>query len=112
MTKEYQKWLIMEEISWRQKSRISWSKDGNKNTSFFHKIVGMNVKNNFMDRLLIDDSWVMGPKEIEDRVVEFYILLYSEPFECRPTLEGLQFKRLSVDQRDNLEKYFSEEEVV
>lgn len=58
----------------------------------------MNGKNNFMDKLLIDDSWVTDRKEIKDRLVEFYTSLYSEPFECHPTLEGLQFKRLSVDQ--------------
>lgn len=68
----------------------------------------MNEKKNVLKRLLVDNEWVIEPKEI----VEFDSNLYEEPFDCRPTLEGLQIKCISFTQREELEKDFSKEEVL
>lgn len=41
---DFKKWALREEIMWRQRSREVWLKEGNKNTSFFHKTTNSHRK--------------------------------------------------------------------
>ncbi|XP_077237086.1 uncharacterized protein LOC143878724 [Tasmannia lanceolata] len=74
--------LLHEEISWRQKSRVKWLKEG------------IRTRHIFMPWLVLG-----GGK------------LYSSDGSLRPTPEELVFKRLDEDQCRVLEKPFEEEEI-
>lgn len=52
------------------------------------------------------------PQAITNIVVDFFSSLYKEPFGDRPILEGLHFKCVSEQQKEDLEKPFMDEEVL
>ena len=52
--KDYKKWVLLEEISWRQKFREVWLKKGDKNTGFFHKMTNAHKRRNYVDIININ----------------------------------------------------------
>ena len=54
--KDFKKWALMEEISWRQKSRETWLKEGNKNTGFFHKMENSNRRRNCLKKIKVNGT--------------------------------------------------------
>jgi len=48
--------ILQEEISWRQKSRILWLKEGDKCTKFFHRIANSNRMYNAIESLSVNGS--------------------------------------------------------
>jgi hypothetical protein len=53
---ELERSTLMEEVSWRQKSRVLWLREGDKCTKFFHIMANSNRRRNTIDSLLIDGT--------------------------------------------------------
>ncbi|XXG72211.1 hypothetical protein AAC387_Pa07g1359 [Persea americana] len=102
----------MEEISWRQKSRVSWLKEGDKNTRFFHWMVSSRSKINFVGRIRKCSRILESPHEVKGEVARLFETLYTDDFGARPKLEGLSFPSISLEDRSWLERAFEEEEVL
>ena len=49
------KWVLMEEIHWRQLSRELWLKEGDRNTCFFHQMANAHQRNNSLDIIKINE---------------------------------------------------------
>jgi hypothetical protein len=82
---ELEKSILMEEVSWRQKSRALWFREGDC-MKFFHKVANSNRRKNSIDSLLIDGT--LSSKEISEHIVQFYKELYTEQFNWRPLLDA------------------------
>jgi hypothetical protein len=61
--------LLMDEITWRQKSRALWLREGDHNTRFFHRIANSNRRFNTISRLLLDGVVTSDQTEIGDGLV-------------------------------------------
>jgi hypothetical protein len=103
--------LLQEEISWRQKSRVRWLKEGDKCTKFFHQVANANCRNNYIESLIVNGSPTSDPNIISDHIVGFYESLFSEPLGWRLRLNNLEFDRLNVEEASSLEDPFEEREV-
>ena len=109
---ELEKTLRLDEISWRQKSRIKWLKEGDKNTKFFHRIANANRRKNFIDHMCQGGETWESQEEIRKGIVKFYKGLYAENTNWRPVLGGLDFNSIEEEDAGHLERPFEEDEVV
>jgi hypothetical protein len=107
--------LFQEEVSWRQKSRALWLKEGDRNTSYFHRVVNSHRRNNTMAVMMMDGNRTEDPAVITNHIVQFYKTLYSEQYQGKPIrlfapmMENLN----SIDEGERvwMEREFGEEEV-
>ena len=95
VVRELEKCTLMEEVSWRQKSRVMWLKEGDKGTKFFHSITSSNRRYNSIDTLMIGDNPSSNPAEISEHIVEFYQKPFTEQCNWRPMVHGISFDSIS-----------------
>ncbi len=63
----------MAETSWRQKSRATWLKEGDNNTSFFHRMANSNRRKNYLGSLEVDGCLYEDKEDIKTQVENFII---------------------------------------
>ncbi|XP_059626980.1 uncharacterized protein LOC132269744 [Cornus florida] len=97
---------VMEKISWRQKSRALWLKEGNNNTKFFHHLVNAHRRGNHIGRIQVDRVTFYKEEEICKGIVDFYSRLFTESVGWRPLLAGLHFDSISSEESSILEEPF------
>lgn len=66
---------------------------------------------NYISKLQIDNMWMEEKEAIKHHVVNFYMDLYRNPRIQRPKLDGMEFRRISKEQRAWLDRPFTEEDV-
>ncbi|RVW26396.1 Transposon TX1 uncharacterized 149 kDa protein [Vitis vinifera] len=108
---DYKKWALLEETSWRQKSREIWLKEGDKNTKYFHKMANARARKNFLSKIRINEVTLSSSDDLKEGVCRAYKSLLSEPGDWRPNINGLIFKELGEGLASSLEVVFSEEEI-
>ena len=107
---ELEKVTLMEEICWRQKSRVLCIREGDKNTKFFHCIANAHRRFNSIDRLMVDGELSLDLEVIAGCISHFYRQLYVETVAHRPLLD-VEFSCILEEDALWLDSPFDEEEV-
>lgn len=76
--------LDQEELLWKQKSRLQWTMEGDRNTKFFHVSTLVRRHRNRVDALKINNHWCTDPDQLRDHVSGFYNSLHCDGVD--PTL--------------------------
>ena len=110
LAREYFKyWSLLEEVSWRQKSRELWLKEGDRNTGFFHRMANAHRRKNCLKKIKINGSWYEDETAVKTGIVEAFQGLLSNPGGWRPILSGLCFNPIEEETVARLEDRFTED---
>ena len=103
-----EKLTLLEEISWRQKSRVLHLREGDTSTKFFHRMANPNRRNNGIESLMVDGILSSYQGMIADCITQFFMNLYLEQQVVRPFPEVLVFPRIFGDNANWLDRPFEE----
>lgn len=98
---------------WRQRSRIIWLNDGDKNTTFFHTTTTIRRQKNIIKRIIRENgSWVEEDDEVKDVAVEFFRDLFttSTPARIDKVVDKVS-RRVTTVMNQNLTKDFTAVEI-
>ncbi|RVW40734.1 Transposon TX1 uncharacterized 149 kDa protein [Vitis vinifera] len=108
---EFNHCVILEEISWRQKSRALWLKEGDSNTKFFHRMANARRRGNFISSLTVRGIRLSKEEELKEGIGSYFKSMFEDPIVRRPEVESGLFNTLDSLDNDILERQFSIEEV-
>ena len=75
---DIEKLTLLEEISWRQKSRVLHLREGDANIRFFHRMANSNRRNNGIESLMVDGRLSSDQGMIANCITKFFKNLYSD----------------------------------
>lgn len=105
--------LHREEIMWRQRSRINCLREGDRNTSFFHRKSNWRQSKNSIKRIKGENgNWTDDPEEITKIANEFFKNLYTKDSTvCPEEILDLIHAPITEDINKELCREFSEDEI-
>ena len=113
--KEVEEWELREEIFWKQKSRVDWLQEGDRNTAFFHNTVkARRFRNSITSLVSTIGDQLFSKEEISLEATSYFSHLFSkeEPIslgETRAILNCIPHLVSSSMNRDLLKPIMLEE---
>ena len=82
---DFKEWAVLEEVSWRQKSREIWLKEGDRNTGFFHRMTNSHRRRKSFSSISINGRRLFKEAEVREGLVgAFKSLLSASNNWCPP----------------------------
>lgn len=95
-----------------QKARVNWQLQGERNTKFFHKVIGKRKARNQILRLFVNNQWVTNPSEVKNSLFEhFRNFLGADDFVKVFNLGTVELSALEEEESRELIKEFTMQEI-
>ena len=107
----YKKWVLLEEMHWRQKSREIWLREGDRNTDFFHRMANSHLRKNAIIIIKVNGVWLTEEQKIKEGVAGAFQSLFSDNMVRRADKASLPFVSLTPKEARSLEVSFKEEKI-
>ena len=95
----------------RQKARIKWLKEGDRNSTYFHRLINHRRRKNAIPGIFMDGVWIHEPCRVKNAVVLYFKDRFLEDCSNRPTLDGVYFSSLDLRDKESLVSIFNELEI-
>ena len=105
--------LDKEAKMWRQRSKIAWLRDGDRNTRFFHSKASQRCRRNYITKLHdASGGWCSSQDQVNATIVDFYQTLFtsSNPSNFEEVIETIPHV-VTDEMNDMLVAAFNIEEV-
>jgi hypothetical protein len=105
--------LHREEMMWRQRARVMWLNEGDRNTKFFHKKANWRQAKNKINRIRdTSGNWTDDPENIKEIANSFFKDLYSRDAHiCPDEIIDLVHSPITEEVNASLCAEFSDEEI-
>jgi hypothetical protein len=111
-TDHMQELLYREELLWLQRSRITWLKEGDWNTKFFHQKVVWRARNKIKKLRDEDGVWKDAPTDMERMATSYFKELFTrDPSLNNEELIAMIQEKVTVEMNEELCKEFTDEEI-
>ncbi|GJZ53263.1 RNA-directed DNA polymerase, eukaryota [Tanacetum coccineum] len=94
-----------------QKTKIKWSIEGDENSSFFHGMLNKKRNQTNIRGIMVDGVWKDHPSDIKKEFLLHFQNRFDKPAERRAIIEMCYPRLLSSEQRDEIEREVTKEEL-
>jgi hypothetical protein len=103
--------LYHEEMLWVQRSRVTWLKEGDRNTGFFHQKAVWRARKNKIKKLKDNDgTWKDAPTDMERMATSYFKELFTkDPSLNSDHLVSLVENKVSMEMNEVMGKDFTDE---